>query len=140
LILPGDYIYNETERITIYHRLVNFSTIEEIENLKSELRDRFGPLPKEVFHLSDTIELKVLAGNLFASHVILKGDKLKLKFSEELQNEDSFYKDILPNLMNQKMTKVQFLDEKSSITVQMKLPGENKEEQIAFAKNLLKTV
>lgn len=140
LILPGDYIFNETERITLYHRLVNFSDIAEIEDMKMELTDRFGAPPPEVTNLMDTIEVKVLAGQIYASHVILKGNQLKLKFSNEVENNERFYKEIIPAMMAKNELKVKFSNEKQAFGIKLEIKGETVPERLSNTKNILKNV
>ena len=43
--LPDDYIESQDAKLDVYKRLARFETPEEIEALRAELRDRFGPLP-----------------------------------------------------------------------------------------------
>jgi len=140
LVIPKDFIFDETERITIYHRLVNLKSMDKIEELKSEILDRFGQLPGEVIQLIDTIELKILAGELFASHLILKQNNLKIFFSEEVEKNDTFFSSILPKFMNEKKTKIQFLNQPNKLGIEIKLFGNSQNEKIEFAKNILKYI
>ena len=105
-----------------------------------EIIDRFGNLPQDVSLLFDTIELKVLAGNLFVSHLILKNENLKIYFSEEVEKNDTFFSDILPKFMNEKKTKIQFLNQPKKLGIEIQLHGNSKSEKIEFAKNILKYI
>jgi transcription-repair coupling factor (superfamily II helicase) len=140
LVIPHEYIYSEPERVTIYHRLVNFQSLEDLERIREELRDRFGPVPDTVINLINAIEIKILAGKIFASRVIVKSGILKLHFTPLIQKEDGFFKKILPNLMNQKKSTVQFMGDQDNPTVQISLTGNSHEQQIIFAKNMLKSL
>ena len=139
LLIPVDYISSELERITVYHRLVNFSSIEQIENLKHELRDRFGMPPPEVKNFFNAIELKVLTGRLYADRIILKDDYLKVFFDESAKEDDSFFNEVIPKLMHQKIAKINFLN-RENLVVQISLPGDDWEQKISFAKKLLQDV
>jgi transcription-repair coupling factor (superfamily II helicase) len=139
LLIPMEYISNELERITIYHRLVNFSSIEQIENLKHEFRDRFGSLPAEVKNFFDAIELKVLTSQLYAERIILKDNYLKIYFDESAKDDDSFFEDIIPKLMQQKIARINFLN-RENLAIQITLLGEDWEQKISFAKKLLQHV
>jgi len=139
LLIPSDYISNELERITIYHRLVNFSSVEQIENLKNELEDRFGKIPHEVEHFFQAIEIKVLTSRIYANRVIIKKDLLKIYFDETAQDDDLFFKEVVPSLMNQKITKVNFINQKN-LGVELTLSGESKTDKMFFAKKLLQQV
>ncbi len=136
LLIPAEYIPYELERITIYHRLVNFTAIEQIESLKEELIDRFGKFPKEVDRFLLAVELKILAGKLFAERIVVNNRTIKLFFDEEVQQQDVFFKKYMPAMMNQTLSKVRFLNQKK-LGVEFELKGEQKEEQLQFAINLL---
>jgi transcription-repair coupling factor (superfamily II helicase) len=140
LFLPASYIATEAERVTIYHRMVNFRKLEELESIKEELKDRFGPPPAEMSNLVDIIEVKVLAGKLLASHVIFKEGVLGLSFSGELQNDHQFFNEIFPAITRQKITKMNFKKTGSGIQARFDLRGKSRDEQLEFAKNLLQNL
>jgi transcription-repair coupling factor (superfamily II helicase) len=140
LVIPKDYVFSEAERVTIYHRLVNLQLLDEVEKVKTELEDRFGPVPKEVINLIDTIEVKILAGKIFASRIILNNSDLKVHFDSEVKNKYGFFNQILPSLMNQILSKVQFIGDQDNPVVQFAIRGESDEERITFVKNLLKSL
>ena len=136
LLIPADYIPYELERITIYHRLVNFTAVEQIENLKEELIDRFGQYPPEVELFLMAIELKILAGKLFAERIIVNERKIKLIFDQAVEKEDVFFGRYMPRMMEQALAKVRFLNQKN-LGVEFEAKGKNKQERMRFAINLL---
>ena len=140
LLIPNTYIISDIERITVYHRMVNFRSLEELEQMKAELHDRFGPVPESVVRMIDAIELKILAGRLYAGRLILNKNSLRIDFAKEAKDDEYFYAAILPSLLNQKQTKVSFYGEDEKLGVQIQLQGKSKEEQISFAKSILKSV
>jgi transcription-repair coupling factor (superfamily II helicase) len=139
LLIPADYISNELERITIYHRLVNFTSIDQIEKMSEELKDRFGQMPNEALCFLLTIEIKVLAGHLYARRLIIKDSNLRIFFSGEAESDDDFFKTMIPNLMNQKIATVRFLNQKD-LGVEFALKGVSRAEKLAFAKKVLHQV
>ena len=55
--IPYDYIEDENLRLRIYQKLSAIHKNKEIQLIKKEIRDRFGPLPTTVHRLlnnSDT--------------------------------------------------------------------------------------
>jgi len=137
LMIPHDYIFSEMERITIYHRMVNFRSLDDLESIKDELKDRFGPVPEVIIRLIDAIELKILAGKIYASRVSVKDKSLRIDFADLAREDDHFFKNILPVFMNAKKTEVRFLGDADKLGVQLQLRGKDKIEQLSFAKNLL---
>ncbi len=59
--LPTDYISDDTLRLRVYQKLVQAVTPEDIRQLRTELRDRFGPVPLPAEHLLLWLQLKALA-------------------------------------------------------------------------------
>ena len=43
--LPDDYMESQEAKLDVYKRLARLEAAEEIEQLRAELRDRFGALP-----------------------------------------------------------------------------------------------
>lgn len=58
--IPKNYI-EEYEKINIYKRAVEMTDFQEIQNLFSEIEDRFGKAPDEVKNLFRFLEIKALA-------------------------------------------------------------------------------
>ncbi len=139
LFIPEKYIPGEMERITVYHRLVNFSEGDQINEMKLELEDRFGKLPQEVAHFLSAVEIKLLAAQLYAKRIVLKSDRMKLFFAEEAQHDDLFFAEIIPQLMQQKKTAVKFMDQKD-LAVEIKLQGHTRIDTLDFAKIFLRTI
>lgn len=59
--LPGTYVPPGRHKIDMYRRFSSVGTISELEELRAELRDRFGPVPKEAETLLDLKELQIHA-------------------------------------------------------------------------------
>ncbi len=136
LLIPNNYISNEAERIAIYHRTVNLNNTDQIDDLEKELEDRFGKLPEKALLFLEAMNVKILAGHLYARRVILNNRVLKLIFSEEAQNDDSFFQDVIPRLMNQTFTSVRFLNQKD-LGVEITLKGDDYLSKLAFSKKIL---
>ncbi|MEZ0282213.1 TRCF domain-containing protein, partial [Methyloceanibacter sp.] len=60
VLIPEDYVPDLQVRLGLYRRLSGVETHEAIEAFAAELIDRFGPLPEEVRHLLDVVEIKGL--------------------------------------------------------------------------------
>jgi transcription-repair coupling factor (superfamily II helicase) len=74
VFIPDYYISNTTERIKIYKEIDSSSTTYELDNLKSNLKDRFGKIPKETENLFKIAELKQIAGIFLFHKIIFKNN------------------------------------------------------------------
>jgi len=83
--LPETYIPDIDQRLTAYRRLARMKALDKISEFKSELQDRFGPLPTEASNLLMKIMLKVLAIRAGVRRLDLTEGWLLLSFSEAHQ-------------------------------------------------------
>lgn len=59
--IPRAYVRAERQRMEIYKRLAHALSTEEVDVLRDDLRDAFGPLPSEVETLLTLAEIRALA-------------------------------------------------------------------------------
>jgi transcription-repair coupling factor (superfamily II helicase) len=76
--IPLRYVADAKQRIELYRKLAEVMDEEDVNKLKGELRDRFGPLPVAVELLLQISVLKVLASQRDISVIESKEDKLML--------------------------------------------------------------
>jgi transcription-repair coupling factor (superfamily II helicase) len=60
VLIPEEYVPDLQVRLGLYRRLSGVESHDLIEAFAAELIDRFGPLPQEVRHLLDIVEIKGL--------------------------------------------------------------------------------
>jgi transcription-repair coupling factor (superfamily II helicase) len=65
-------------RIEIYRKLAQANEKVALDNLRKELRDRFGPLPPPVELLLAMSEIKIIAGEKSVTAIEVEDDKLKI--------------------------------------------------------------
>ena len=58
VLIPEDYVDDLAVRLSLYRRLADLDTDEEIDNFAAEMRDRFGVLPDEVRYLFKVAAIK----------------------------------------------------------------------------------
>ena len=80
------YIPDIDQRMMLYRRLARMTDLQEIGDMRTELTDRFGPLPDEGTHLLFKIMLKILARRAGVARLDLKDQRLILNFSVAHQN------------------------------------------------------
>jgi transcription-repair coupling factor (superfamily II helicase) len=73
-LLPDDYIPDIRLKIDLYRRLTRLNTYQDLDDLRAELVDRFGPPPRPVERLIELIELKMDAAIWFIA-AIFREDK-----------------------------------------------------------------
>jgi transcription-repair coupling factor (superfamily II helicase) len=76
--IPFDYIAEPRLRIEMYRKLAQANDAESLQQLHTEMMDRFGPLPSAVEILLQVAALKLLAGEKGVTVIETRGDKLML--------------------------------------------------------------
>ncbi|MDI6892322.1 MAG: transcription-repair coupling factor [Actinomycetota bacterium] len=59
--IPRDFVTEEFLRIEAYQRIASIDDLEKAKETGGELRDRYGPLPRETENLIEVCKLKVMA-------------------------------------------------------------------------------
>jgi transcription-repair coupling factor (superfamily II helicase) len=80
ILIPDDYVESITERLSLYQRLDDSETEEDLEKMRQELTDRFGAIPPQVHDLFITIRCRKLAVDLGFEKMSLKDDTLRCFF------------------------------------------------------------
>jgi transcription-repair coupling factor (superfamily II helicase) len=76
--LPHNYVPEPQHRIEIYRKLAQATDKAALDSLRSELRDRFGPIPPPVEMLLAVAELKHLAAARNVTDLEVREDRLML--------------------------------------------------------------
>lgn len=77
ILIPDYYVKNISERLSLYTRLDNIKSEEELSAFEDEVADRFGPLPEEVKGLIEMVKIRWMAEALFMEKLTLKNSVLK---------------------------------------------------------------
>ena len=89
ILFPDDYVNSVTERLSLYNKLGDLKTEDELHNFEKELIDRFGALPSEVDDLLDSVRIKWMAKKLGLEKIILKQKRMVGYFVADQQS--NFY-------------------------------------------------
>jgi transcription-repair coupling factor (superfamily II helicase) len=87
-LIPTRYVESDIERLNLYRRLYGVATVQQLDEIALELRDRFGPPPPEVQNLYGVVNVR-LAGVKLGFRKINISDHLEIEFPPE--SETSFY-------------------------------------------------
>jgi transcription-repair coupling factor (superfamily II helicase) len=79
--IPDYYIPDVSERLLLYQRLASIFNSEEAAEMRSEIEDRFGPMPGEVESLIELMRLRSLLRRKGVFKTELVGQKLTLSLS-----------------------------------------------------------
>jgi transcription-repair coupling factor (superfamily II helicase) len=80
--LSDGFVPDDDVKLDLYRRLARATSSGEIDGLRDELRERFGPLPAEAETLLDMARLRALGAVLGLQHVLVRGDEARLTFRQ----------------------------------------------------------
>jgi transcription-repair coupling factor (superfamily II helicase) len=79
--LSERYVGEPAQRLTLYKRLAGARGPAEVEEIRAELRDRFGPLPAAAAQLLDVVSLRLVARTLRLEKLEVRGGRALLTFA-----------------------------------------------------------
>ncbi len=80
--IPMEYIPDETQRLRTYKRVSSMKSDAELEELRLELEDRYGPLPPEVESLLEHARLRLIAERMLVQSIERERDGITIKFHD----------------------------------------------------------
>ncbi len=121
LHIPTDYVYNIEERLSLYKELDNVENEEELQVFSTNLKDRFGEIPKPTIDLFDAVRLRWHAKKAGFEKIILKGGVFIGYFvsnSDSAYYESKEFGNILQFVQNyNKISQVKESNERLSLTI-----------------------
>ncbi|MDE6663226.1 MAG: transcription-repair coupling factor [Lachnospiraceae bacterium] len=81
--IPPSYIVNEIQKLDIYKRIAGIENDKECEDMKEELLDRFGKIPKSVENLLRIAMIRVSAHRLYMTEIKGKNELIQFLFTPD---------------------------------------------------------
>ena len=118
---PSDYINSTQERVSLYSELDRIKTEESLMKFTDHLIDRFGPIPKQVGDLLNTVRLRWIAKDLGFEKILLRHHNMTAYFVSNQASkyyESSTYMQIMQYIMSHpKRTALKETNNKLQLTV-----------------------
>jgi transcription-repair coupling factor (superfamily II helicase) len=80
--IPEDYVADVSQRLVLYKRMARVSSREELDELRGELEDRFGPLPARVGALLEVMDLRRHLKRAMVVRLRRQASRIVLRFHE----------------------------------------------------------
>ncbi|MCC6347033.1 MAG: transcription-repair coupling factor, partial [Nitrospirales bacterium] len=97
--IPEEYLSDITLRLSMYRRISSVKSAEALEDLRSEILDRFGPLPEEIANLLHIIKIKIMAKLLFIARVHDSDGRYRFHFLSDPENQYRIPADFFDRLL-----------------------------------------
>ncbi|HET8657363.1 MAG TPA: transcription-repair coupling factor [Longimicrobiaceae bacterium] len=79
-LVPDEYVADEAQKLHLYRRLAASDSVEELDSLRREIRDRYGPIPPEVEALLTTQTLRLLGTGLGIERIFVRPWDARVNF------------------------------------------------------------
>src|SRR4051812_38361747 len=82
IYIPKDYIADENLRMTFYKKVASAQTDQRLDDIRNEMRDRFGALPANVENLFRFVKVKRFAQTLGVTSIVREGVRAVVKMTQ----------------------------------------------------------
>ena len=121
VLLPAEYISSSTERVSLYTELDHIKTEEHLRKFGDDLTDRFGPMPKPVIDLLNTVRLRWIAKDLGFEKIILRDNLMVAHFVSDQSSpyyDTNIYQQVMQYILSHpKRCSVKEAHEKLILTI-----------------------
>lgn len=143
MLIPDDYINVIQERLRIYTELDGIENEEQLLAFSKKVKDRFGPIPKQLVELLDGLRVRWICKRLGFERISLKGNKLRAYFISNPQSsyfESKLFNNILEYVSKNADRKRVSLKQSPRFLILIKERVRNLKEARVFLENMLKVV
>ena len=124
--IPRDYISDATERLAVYRRFAEADNLKQVDELKTELRERFGAVPVDATSLADTSAITILGRQLGIRAIRIKGQLAQGDFNtEHVEQAGSKIIQSLSKAMSESGLEVKLMNNKALTFVLSSKPKRN---------------
>ena len=85
--IPASYVPDKRTRLGLYRRMAELRSNEELNSLREEFADRFGPMPEAVENLFLQLSIKILAEKAGLVSITIENGQYALRFPDNLLPE-----------------------------------------------------
>jgi transcription-repair coupling factor (superfamily II helicase) len=85
--IPDDFVPDANARVSIYYRFTRLERVEQVGELRQELKDRFGNVPGPVENLLYVMEIRLLARDGGVSGITWEKENIALQLTVERRQQ-----------------------------------------------------
>jgi len=133
--ISESYIDDEIQKIEVYKKIAAIEGLEDYNDIKEELEDRYSKIPEPVYNLMDIAYIKSQAKSIFIEEIKETPKEIIFKFAQD----ESEYKKIFKTLMD-KYKKSVVLKFGTNPYFAFKLKDIKKESKLEFLKEVFNDI
>ena len=116
-LIPIYYISNNTDRFSFYTKIHNAQKEEEIEDIKKELKDRYGQIPEETTAFINLASLSLLYRGSLVRNVFIDKEAVVFSVPRKVESQGA---QLIPRILSYQNSSVvgkKFKEEPESVSV-----------------------
>ena len=121
VLIPDIYVSSIEERLNLYKELNGLSSEIEIVNFISQLEDRFGKAPQEIFTLCNALRLRWLGKQIGFERIVLKDNTMRAYFTSKTDspyyNSPSF--NLVLNYLKHNFSHCKMIEKKEKLSLRV---------------------
>ncbi len=86
MLIPDYYVRNNAERLSLYSEFSGLKSEEQLQGFLSRMKDRFGELPVQVHHLSQSMRLKWLGMRMGLEKITIRQSLMQCYFTSNTRS------------------------------------------------------
>lgn len=133
--IPEIYIKDEIQKIEIYKKIAAIDNMQDYNDIKLELEDRYSDIPESVYNLMEIAYIKSIAKLLSIEDIKENVKEIRFIFTEGFKELNAIYKKLLMNYKDKVL--ISFGD-KPYFT--LKLDKVKKEEKLLVIKDIMENI
>ena len=98
--IPDAYINDEIQKIEVYKKIAAIENIEEYNDIKEELEDRYSKIPQPVLNLMDIAYIKSSAKQIGVEEIKEKGNEVLFQLKNRQKIKNNLFKAMLEKYKN----------------------------------------
>jgi transcription-repair coupling factor (superfamily II helicase) len=129
-MIPKNYISSEADRFHYYKQLYNLRSNKELDDILTEMKDRYGNIPEKAKDLLFVVRLRIATLNTGVQRVILKNGYMMASLPD--QSNEEFYEKAFPDLIEHfsNYPEAKINQHKSKLSLQM--PLQSRDQAVEF--------
>lgn len=139
-LIPKDYVENDTERLNLYRRLYELRSIDDLNAITNELKDRFGEFLDDVANLLRIIKIKIQSTELGLEKIIIRNKNLSIYFPSDKEHrifQGEFFNKLIEKISVDKTKKYNIAPEKDTLIINIILSHMEDEKRLTEIENIL---
>lgn len=98
--IPESYIEDEIQKIEIYKKIAAIEGLDDYNDIKEELEDRYSKIPEPVYNLMDIAYIKSRAKSIFIQEIKETPKEMIFRFAENESNYKNIFKVLMEKYKN----------------------------------------